>query len=226
MIRIGSYNLPLVTTTVDSRVEYVLGRVRRVIQITSVLSQFASRVAFQSALEGLSREIERFDRGEVEISLQSGRYLSGRRRKHKVEVDEERCLAVMSLEVLADDRFEHGPLCFHSETITSSPHSFLVISSGNWNALPQIQYNPTCPVTYPHFFDGTRQITVYLEMNASDVLVLDSTKHSITLNGESVLQAAQGDFVELSPGTTSLLCSDAGSVHTASLYLFWHDRWV
>lgn len=226
MVRIGGYNLPQVTTTVDSRVEYVLGRVRRVIQITAVLSQFTSRAAFQSALQSLSREIERFDRGEVEVSLQPGRYLSGRRRKQKMEVDEEKCLAVLSLEVLADDRFEHGSLRFHSEAITTSPHSFQVVSNGNWNVLPQIQYTPNCPVTYPLFSDGTHQMTVFLEMSSAEVLILDSVKRSITLNGENVLHVAQGDFVELSPGTTHLVYSDAGSVHTASLYLFWQDRWV
>jgi phage-related protein len=226
MIRIGSFNLPQVTTTADSRVEYVLGRVRRVIQITSVLNQFANREVFQSAIESLSREIERFDRGEVEISLQPGRFLRGRRKKHKVEVDEERCLAVMSLEVIADDRFEHSSLRFHSETITGSPQTFSVVSNGNWNALPQIQYNPTCPVSFTNFYDGTRQMTVIQEMNAPDVLIIDSAKRSVTLNGENVLHMTQGDFVELAPGTTHLVYGDAGSVHTASLYLFWQDRWV
>ncbi len=226
MISIGTFEFPVATTTADSHVEYVLGRVRRVIKITSVLCKYTSHQAFLNALEGLSYEIERFDRGEVELSLKSGRFLSGRRKKHKVEVEEEKGLAVVSLEVAADDRFEHGVQCFYSGTITSSPQTFAVVSNGNWNALPQIQYNPTAAVTYPHFSDGIRQMTVFIEMDASDTLIIDSTKRTAVVNGVSVLHSIQGDFVELSPGTTSFLCSDAGSVHTASLYLFWKDRWV
>lgn len=226
MPSVGSFNLPVATTTVDSRVEYVLGRVRRVIQITSVLSQFVDRAAFHVALESLSREIERFDRGEVELSLQSGRSLSGRRKKHTVEVNEERCLAVLSLEVLADDRFEHGVLRFHSAAITNSPQTIAVAVGGNWNALPQLQFSPSAAATHPHFYDGTRQMTVMVEVDASSTLIIDSLEQTVKLNGESVLHQVQGDFVELSPGTTNILYSDAGSHHTGSLYLFWKDRWV
>jgi hypothetical protein len=200
--------------------------VRNILRITSVLHRFADRQAFQDTLDSLQNEIEKVDQGQAEITLREGQLQGGRCRQVELHLDEARCLAVLNLEVITDDRYTHGAQRFHSESLVSSPQTLGAVSAGNWCALPRIQFTPTVSVIYPQFYDGNRLMTVLLTLAPSDVLVLDSKTHSGTLNGDNILNSVQGDFVQLAPGETNLIYSDNSTQHAGSLYLFWEDRWV
>ena len=93
MARIGTFELPT-TTVVDSQTEFLLGRVRRLVRLTAFLTRYASKAEFRQSMADLEREIERFDLGETDLSVNSGRFFKGRRRKWSLTQDEVRCLAV------------------------------------------------------------------------------------------------------------------------------------
>ena len=136
MPRIGDYQLPS-TTIVDTRSEYLLGRVRRIVRLTTFLRRYSSKESFREAMEDLEKEIERFDCGETDLSVHTGRSIRGRRRKWTLTRDDDRCLAVGELEVLAEDRFERSET--ESEqtfSLTTSPQVCGITVGGSWNALP------------------------------------------------------------------------------------------
>src|SRR3970040_132329 len=99
MSRIGTFEFPP-TTIVDSQTEFVLGRVRRVLRLTTFLTRYSSKAEFRQAMADLEKEIEHFDLGETDLSVNSGRFFKGRRRKWSLTQDEGRCLAVGELEIL------------------------------------------------------------------------------------------------------------------------------
>lgn len=226
MVSIGTFTLPDNTTWFETRIDRVEERYRRVVQVESVLTRFASQESFQSSIDELQRQIERLDRQEAALSVAPGRSIRGQRRRCHLQRDTEKCIAVLSLEVLGVDRFEYGSLQLHSQELASSPMNLLANASGNWTALPRIQISPSGEVQYPHLFDGQNQMTVFLTLSALDVLVLDSANRTVTLNGTNVLRDTQGEFVEMIPGQANLHYSDAGGSRSGTAHIFWEDRWV
>lgn len=228
MPRIGDFQLPE-TTVVDKRTEFVLGRVRGIVRLTAFLTRFSSRQSFREAIEELEREIERFDRGETDLSVHTGRSLQGRRRKWTLTRDDDRCLAVGELEVLADDRFERSETeSQEAFSLTSSPQTCNLSVGGNWNALPVLRLTASTAIANPAFSNGNQSLRCSLGLEVGDVLELDSENQSATKNGDTnVLSSTSGDFVQLSPGSPVLEYSDENAAgRGASLVVTWRDRWV
>lgn len=226
MVTIGSCSLPIDTTWFESHTELIDQRYRRVIRVESVLSRFASRESFGNSIDELQCQIELVDRGEATVSVTAGRSIHGQRRHCHLHRDVEKCIAVLSLEVVGEDRFEYGSERLHSEMLTSSPMTIQAVASGNWSSLPRIQISPSEEILYPHLYDGQRQMTVFLTLAALDVLVIDSAKRTVTLNGTNVLRDTQGEFVELDRGQSNLQYGDASGSRSGSVYVFWRDRWI
>jgi len=228
MARIGTFQLPD-ATVFDSRCEYVLGRVRRIVKLTSFFTRFANRESFASTLDDLERELERFDRGETDLSIHEGRFLDGRRRKWTLTRDDDRCVGVGVLEILANDRYERSESeNQESVSITSSPQVVNLAPSGNWNALPVLELTATVALTNPSFSDGPRTIECNLTLNPGESLALDSEERTAVKNGvTNVLSFVSGEFVELDPGGATLTYQDeTGGGPQASLAVKWRDRWV
>jgi hypothetical protein len=227
MARIGNFQLPVETTLIDSRTEFVLGRVRRIVRITSVLNRYSTRAAFQSANEALEAEIERFDRGETDLSINPGRFLLGRRRKYEATRDDERCLAAFTLEVLGDNRFERSET-LHSFTaaITGSPTVLNLPTGGNWPSLPRIVFSTAVNCSNPAFATSGGSLTVQQIFSGGAILELDSEERTALSGTTNLLSSVTGDFVELPPGGATLTCSDGSPTHSGSIQVFWRDRWV
>ncbi|MCA9426346.1 MAG: phage tail family protein [Candidatus Omnitrophica bacterium] len=228
MPRIGTFTLPI-TTLINEKTELILGRIRKVVSITTVLEKFASRSAYETAVSDLEKEIERLDRGHTDLSIHGGRFLQGRRRKWNLIREDDICLAVASLEFLADDRFERSEE-ENSETfpVTTSPESFDLSPDGNWNALPILELTATTALTNPSFSDGTRTLPLTLDLDPGDKLVIDSDARTAMKNDtENVLNSTSGEFPQLAPGSASIEYSDetVGSP-AGSLTVRWRDRWV
>ncbi len=228
MPRIGIFSLPK-TTLINESTELVLGRIRKVVSVTTVLEKHGSREAYRTAVSDLEREVERLDRGETDLSIHDGRVLKGRRRKWSLIREDDLCLAVASLEFLAEDRFERSEN-ENSETfsVTASPKSFDLEPDGNWNALPVLELTATVALTNPSFTDGTRILTLNLDLDPGDKLAIDSEARTATKNGtENVLNATSGEFPELAPASASIEYSDETvGGPTGSLEIKWRDRWV
>jgi len=228
MTRIGTFEFPP-TTIVDSQTEFVLGRVRRILRLTTFLTRYASKAEFRQSMADLEKEIERFDLGATDLSVNAGRFFKGRRRKWSLTKDEDRCLAVGNLEILTDDRFERSE-SENEETfpITSSPQSENLTVAGNWNALPVLTLTATAALVDPVFTDGTRTLAATLSLGIGETLELDAENRTATKNGATnVLTSVSGDFIELEPGTANLQYSDSTpGGPAASLEVRWRDRWV
>jgi len=229
MPRIGTFELDSTTTVIDTRTEFVLGRVRRVTVLTLFLTRFTDRDDFSRTLDDLEKEVERLDRGETDFSIRTGRMLRGRRRKWVLTRDEDRCTAVARLEVLGEDRYEYGETeNLVSFSITSSPQNLDLTVGGNWNALPILKLTASGNLADPVFSDGVRTLSCNLSLAAAETLEIDSESRTVTKNGdEDVFPSVTGDFPEPVPGSTSLVYSDSTSgTPSASLEIRWRDRWV
>jgi hypothetical protein len=228
MGRIGTFEFPQ-TTVVESQTEFLLGRVRRLLRLTAFLTRYASKAEFRQAMADLEREIERFDRGETDLSVSAGRFFKGRRRKWSLTRDEDRCVAVGHLEILTDDRFERSE-SENEETfsITSSPQSENVTVGGNWNAPAVFTLTAAAALVNPVFTDGTRTLSTEISLGVGETLSLDSENRTAVKNGSTnVLSSVSGDFIELEPGTANIEYSDStAGGPTASLLVKWRDRWV
>lgn len=227
MPRIGTFELPGESTLAESRTEFVLGRVRRTLRISSVLSRFSGKPAFVEALENLGHEIERLDRGETDFSIRAGRFLRGRCRRHECLRDDARCLAVLSLELLSEDRFERSEMLrTHAETVLSSPRVLNLATDGNWTALPRVEITFGQPVSEPTLSSGEFSLEIRGDFAPGDVLVVDTEERVVTRNGANILAETSGDFIELAPGGATLAYSATAPVHDADMVVSWRDRWV
>lgn len=227
MARIGTFELPQDSTLADLRTEFVLGRVRRVVRITTVLSRFSGRAAFVAALENLEREIERLDRGETDFSIRAGRLFNGRRRRHEVARDDARCLAALTLEILTEDRFERSETVRTvADSISSSPKILNLATEGNWTALPRVELTFGQPVSEPTLSSGDFSLEILGDFAPGEVLVADSEERVVTRNGTNILAQTSGDFIELAPGGATLAYSATAALHDAAIEVTWRDRWV
>lgn len=228
MPRIGSFLFPS-TTLAHEKTEFVLDRVRRVLTLVGVLERFPSRAAYLEAVAELEREVERFDRGETDASIRTGRFLKGRRRKWTLVREDDSCLAAVSIEILAEDRFERSETeTVALFTVEDSPLELEVEPGGNWTALPRIELTAVTAVSSPAFGDGVRTLAVNLDLAPGDRLAIDSETRTVLLNeAENVLGATTGEFPELTPGGATIHYADqTEGARTATLELSWRDRWV
>ena len=228
MPRIGTFEFPL-TTLVDERTELVLGRIRKVVKVTLVLEKFSDKSAYEAALSDLEEQVEKLDRGQADLSIHPGRFLSGRRRKWGLVRQDNHCMAVAFLEFLAEDRFERSETeNTQSFSVTQSPQSFNLNAGGNWNALPVLELTANASLSDPSFSDGTRTLSIDTDLVTGDQLVIDSESRTVSKNGtENLLGQTTGDFPELTPNASSLDYSDntAGNP-SGTLKVTWRDRWV
>jgi hypothetical protein len=228
MARIGNFELSPTQTVVDSRTEFLLGRVRRLIRITTFLTRFADKADFVQQVAALEKELERFDRGDTDLSIREGRFFKGRRRKWTLTCDETRCLAVGNLEALTDDRYERSEtLSTENAILASSPQEIPLTVAGNWPALPILTLAATGALDSPVFTVGSMALTVAVTMAAGEVLTLDCEERTADLAGTNVLHSVSGDFPELPPGSPILTYTDSSpGGPDATLAVSWRDRWV
>ncbi len=228
-VQVGEYTFPAERTFVNTATREVLSRVRKDVEIISLLTHPHCGEALQAEVETLEREFEKLDRREAHLSLHEGRYYSGWRRDLQIKVRKENRVASVRAHVLTDDRFERS-IEEHVQqvNILQDEVSFDVEQAGNGLAFPSFLITAVGTVVNPQISDGTRTILYEGSFGAGQTLYLDSESRTAVKNGsENVLAAVSGEFPRLSPGVTTLTYRDGPvSAHDAQLEVWYRDLWV
>jgi len=229
MVTLGSFTFPEKRTFVQVRTRNVLSRVRKEINLYTLLIRYSELEQLEADLEALEGQLEKFDRREATLSLHEGRYYTGWRRDFQRFVESRHRAASVHLLILTDDRFERS-IEEHQEnvTLTASGQSVVVSQSGNGLAFAKFLLSATGSLVQPQISDGPRSLVFQETLEAGDTLEIDSDRRTAVRNGtESVLSLMSGDFPLLSPGETTLTYTDcAGSSHSGTLQITYRDLWV
>ena len=229
MTGLGSFNFPEKRTFVRSRIREVLSKVRREIDIYSLLIGYGNLENLEQDLEILEGELEKFNRKEVTLSLHPGRYVSGWRRDYQRVIEPRHKAASLHLLILTDDRFERS-IEEHQETLilSASGQSIEISQEGNGEAFPRLVLTATGTLIHPAISDGTRTLSFQGQLEPGMSLHLDSDFHTALINGsENVLQSLSGEFPLLDPGTTQITYTDhSSSTHSGTLEINYRDLWI
>ncbi len=229
MVTIGDYSFPERSTAVDIESKFIDGKLKKIVRIDAIVLGSGSASDFSANIEDLEGEVERFDRGEADLSVTSGRYYRGTRLALRRTVDSESKFGAFEILLLTDDRFERSSALHEEEkTITASGDTLTVSQEGNADALPEITLTATGDLVYPTLSDGTRSLTYNGTISAGSVLVIDADAKTAILDGETnALPKITGSFPVLSPGDTTLTYTDnEDSSHDAVLVVRFRDTWV
>lgn len=229
MVALGSFTFPEHRTFVRVRTREVLSRVRKEIDIYSLLIHYASLEALRADLEALEGELEKFDRGEASLSIHESRYFMGRRRDLQRFVEPRHLAATVHVLVLTEDRFERSTE-EHQETLefSQSGQSIVVSQAGNGLAFAKFLLTAGGNLVEPQISDGTRSVVFEASLGSGDTLELDGDARTAVKNStENVLHLVSGEFPLLSPGNTTITYTDdATSSHTGTLQVKYRDLWV
>jgi hypothetical protein len=229
MTRIGELVLPGRVWVQESTVEFVLGRVRRVVRIQGLADRFASRSESQSFVNQLAAEVERFDQGEASLSINPGREFRGRRRRFRLAADPDIGRVVFSLEVHARDRFE-----FNEETsqaligITQVNGTIPLTSTGNHSTPANLLLTCWSEMVNPSFGDGSHILRVNTTFLPGETLEIRGEDQTILGNGDrNLLALSEGEFPDIGTGETALYWqSESVSKPTADLLITWRDCFI
>jgi len=229
MITLGGFTFPDRRTHVRVRTREVLSRVRKEIEVFSLLVHYESLEALEADLEALEGELEKFDRAETQLSIHPGRYFMGRRRDLRRFVEPAHLAATVHLLVLTEDRFERSTE-EHQETLafTESGQSIVLSQAGNGLAFAKYRLTAGGNLVEPRISDGTRSLVFEDSLSAGETLELDGDAHTAVRNDtENVLPLLSGEFPLLSPRETTITYSDdVSSSHTGTLRIDYRDLWV
>ena len=206
MVSLGGFIFPEKRTVVQIRTREVLSRVRKEIEVHSVFTHYADLDALKGDLEAMEGELEKFDRGEVQLSIHEGRFFTGRRRDLQRQVEPQCLVAAISLSVLTDDRFERSVVERQENlTLTQSGESIAISQAGNAPAFARFNLAAGNTLIEPQIDDGVRSIRFEDTLNAGETLELDSDQRTAVKNGtENVLHLMNGKFPLLSPGSATI----------------------
>jgi hypothetical protein len=229
MVSIGNYVLPEDATAVRVRTREVLSRVRKEIEINTILRGYGSLEELEQDLEALEGELEKLDRREVMLSLQEGRFYQGWRKDCRRMVEPKHCVAALDMLILTDDRFERSLVEHHRAlTIAASGCGLLIEQAGNGEAFIRARLTASGDLVRPRLSDGTRVLIYEGDLAAGEQLVIDGQAGTVR-DGDGVnrLHSITGDFPMLSPGENLLVYEDAASSsHSGLLEVWYRDLWV
>lgn len=229
MVTLGGFVFPEQRTFVRVRTREVLSRVRKEIEIYSLLIHYASLEGLRGDLEALEGELEKLDRGEVSLSIHEGRYFMGRRRDLQRFVEPRHLAATIHLLVLTEDRFERS-VEEHQETLalSESGQAMVVSQAGSGLAFARFLLTAGGTLVKPRISDGTRSVVFEASLESGETLELDGDARTAKRNSsENVLHLVSGEFPLLSPGDTTITYTDdEASSHTGTLEVRYRDLWV
>jgi hypothetical protein len=229
MVAIGDYAFPEHSTAVDVQSRFIDGTLKKIIRIDAIVLGSGNAADFLANVEDLEGEVEKFDRGEANLSITPGRYHQGIRLGLQRTLDRESKFAAFEILLLTDDRFERSSeLHEEDKTIAASGDTLALSQAGNVYAFPEIALTATGDLVYPVLSDGTRSLAYNGTIPAGSVLVIDADAKTAILNGDTnALPKITGSFPLLSPGDTTLTYTDnEESSHQGSLVVQFRDTWV
>ena len=186
MVAIGSYTFPEHSTAVDIQSRFIDGKLKKIIRIDALVLGSGNAVDFLADIEDLEGEIEKFDRGEADLSITSGRTYKGIRLALQRTLDRESKFAAFEILLLTEDRFERSSVLHEEDkTITASGDTLVVSQAGNVYAFPEITLTATEDLVHPVLSDGTRGLTYNGTIPAGSVLVIDADAKTATLDGDT-----------------------------------------
>ena len=225
-IVLGNVTLDRTCTTVHEHYEEVGGRDARHVTLSGVIVGMSTVEAVETRLDAILAASSLSD-GETPLSLRPDRRLLVRRLKYAREVSSTPVAGSFVLELEAVNPFEESTLLHEiSLSITTTGQTLSLTTTGNVFALPVITLVAQGDLISPAFSDGQRRILYEGHVRTGQVLVLDGSHNTATLDGVEITPYTRGLFPHLDPTGSVLRYEDgASSSHTATATVAFRDRW-
>lgn len=226
MIALGNFTFPEKRTVARSRIVEAKSKVRREVQIQSLLRE-DDPVKLERQLAGLQEAVESFDRHQASLSLHPERYFMGRRRDFLISPLRNRPIAWVDLTVLTQDRFERS-LALHQyeQDTVNGICSMALENKGNWESPLLIQLVPQQSLSKVVVTANGQALEIAAAIEAGDLLYIDAELRRVTLNDGNIYSAATGEFPFLPSGTGDVTVAVTPPQSTAHVTIQFRDYWV
>lgn len=226
MISIGSFQFPQDRTFYEVKLIEAKSKVRKEIHITTLLDE--SEVSpLQDQLELLQGCVEAYDRGQAQLSLNSGRYYKGRRRELNVLPDMPHQLAFVKFISLTDDRFERSSAVHVVENnIVNGILTQSVYNNGNWQSSPTIIIVPDEDITDLSIKNEDNEFQLNYAIPANTQVIINSHDRSVFLDTQGLLTGSDVEYPQLNTGSNSFEFSLTPNTANASVQIKYQDIWV
>lgn len=226
MIAIGSFQFPADSTV--ARVEHIeaKSKVRKEITIQSMIQE-TNDERLEEAIEQLKQSVELFDRHETDMSLQTGRYYQGRRRRLSITPIRPFQKAWVELVVLTEDPYERGlALRGAEQDLIAGEALFQLDSAGNWQTPIDLTLAVQDAITRLEIDANGRLFVLNHSIDNGNTISVDSFHRVVTVNGVNAFPSAQEPFPVLDPGSNVLLVRVLPQTAAAHCRVEYRDQWI
>ncbi len=226
MICIGTFTFPERTTTWRSIIIEALSKERREIILDSLLLEADCPLGVQRRLDELREEIERFDRGQANLSLHENRFFEGRRRELKIAPSPREDAARVQLRILTLDRFERSTeLHTHSADLQPPTNTVRLLNRGNHATPPLITIQPSGTIESFTLNIDAAELTYEGGLGSGDRLSLDSEANTALLNDTENVTHLVDQFPWLDSGWNRAAVVVSGAAN-GLMQIEYRDLWV
>ncbi len=226
MITLGDFQFPSSTTECQVSVIEAKSKVRKEIQIGSLLRADV-KWDLDLALGDLRHAVEAFDKQDAALSLHSGRYYHGRRREFHVTPVPSGLVAWIELTALTLDRYERGMTLYtHEGTVSFGLGRFSLFNLGNWKAPLFLTFEPDAPLDRLQVQTSDDFLSLEENLPAGHVITTDSEKRELLVQGRNRYSIAHGCFPFLRPGINTLTVRFHPASAKVRCVIQYRDVWV
>lgn len=226
MIAIGNFTFPKHTTLVQTNTIEAKSKVRKEIYVQSVLRK-ENIAELKRTLDELQKSVESFDRQQVPLSINTGRYYLGRRRSMQITPAASEPLAWIEFQVLTNDRYERSLILHrHEQNLYFGQAVFSLFGLGNWNAplMLTLESSETLSGVQVSTANETFAITGPIDM--SQPLTIDAENRQV-ISGETNLYAAANEsFPAIVPGPNQVTVKVEPASAEVTCTVQYRDYWV
>jgi len=224
-IALGSIEFDENTTAIREELKEIGGRDARAVRLSGIVIGEHSVEAVEARLDAILAMVPE-DACTTSLAVRPGRRFFVRRTGFSREVNKKTLTGSFVLDVAADDPFEQAVV----ETaipwsVTASGDHLAVETAGTANALWTIVLVPAGDIVRPAFSDGTRTLVYDGVVADGQGLETDGAAGRVTLDGKDVTPYTEGLFPRIGPPGASLVYTDEGGSHAASVTVRVRDRW-
>ncbi len=226
MIKIGDFQFPGSATECQVSVIEAKSKVRKEIQIRSLLRADSSG-DLDLALADLRHAVEAFDKQDAAVSLHPGRYYHGRRREFHVIPVPSGLAAWIELMILTLDRYERGLTLYTQEsTAAFGQGRFSLFNRGNWQAPLFLTFEPDASLDRLQILTADDFLSLEETLPAGQVITVDSEKRELLVQGRNRYSLANGRFPFLRPGINALTVQFHPTSAKVRCVIRYRDYWV
>ncbi|MBI1389270.1 MAG: hypothetical protein GC154_12565 [bacterium] len=226
MIRLGEITLPDRDFTVQTATLEARSKVRKEIRLRGLI-RGANLDEFQQRVESFRGAVEAFDRGEADLSLETGRFYLGRRRSFSIEPNLQARVAAVDLLIWTDDRYVRGETLFRIPARMYAGSAVIeLFSQGNAEGWPRVIVITKTELQSLTIDSGRERFILTRTIGAEVETVIDSEKRTVTCGGENVFAACNETFPLSRPGANRFSVSADPSNAEADVVLEHRDVWA